>query len=75
MDYDMITQKVLNKFKEKLVVRKSELVDLMRDDLKNPGNPRKVIDAITKMLVQKKLITPVYASESTFAITQRGMKD
>lgn len=71
----MITQKVLNKFKEKLVVRKSELVDLMRDDLKNPGNPRKVIDAITKMLVQKKLITPVYASESTFAITQRGMKD
>ena len=74
MDYDTITQKVLKKFKEKLVVRKSELVDLIRDDLKNPGNPRKVIDMITKMLVQKKLITPVYASESTFAITQRGMK-
>jgi len=74
MDYDTITQKVLKKFKEKLVVRKSELVDLIRDDLKNPGNPKKVIDAITKMLVQKKHITPVYASESTFAITQKGMK-
>ena len=74
MDYDTITQKVLKKFKEKLVVRKSELVDLIRDDLKNPGNPRKVIDAITKMFIQKKLITPVYASESTFAITQKGMK-
>jgi len=70
----MITQKVLDKFKEKLVVRKGELVDLIIDDVKNPGNPWKVIDAITKMLLQKKLITPVYASESTFAITQKGMK-
>lgn len=75
MDYDMITQKVLDKFKERLVVRKSELVDLIRDDVKNPGNPRKVIDIITKTLIQKKVIISVYASESTFAITQRGMKE
>ena len=74
MDYDRVTQKVLAMFKERLVVRKSELVELIKDDVRNPGNPRKVIDAITKMFVQKKLITPIYASESTFAITQKGMK-
>jgi len=74
MDYDRITKKVLDKFKERLVVRKSELVDLIRDDARNPGNPRKVITVITKTLVQKKLITPIYASETTFAVTQKGMK-
>ena len=75
MDYEMINRKVLNKFKEKLVVNKSELIDLIKDDVKNPGNPRKVVDAITKMLAQKRMIIPLYTSGSTFAITQRGMKE
>jgi len=69
-----ITEKVLQKFKESLVVRKSELIELFKNEIKNPENPRSVIDTITKMLVQKGWITPLYASESTFAITQRGMK-
>jgi hypothetical protein len=71
---DGITHKVLQKFKDSLVVRKSELIDLVRNEIKNPEDPRSVIDMITKMLVQKGWITPLYASESTFAITQRGMK-
>ena len=71
----MINRKILDKFKEKLVVNKNELIDLIKDDVKNPGNPRKVIDAMTKMLVQKKMIIPLYTSESTFAITQRGIKE
>jgi len=75
MDYEMINRKILDKFKEKLVVNKNELIDLIKDDVKNPGNPRKVIDAMTKMLVQKKMIIPLYTSESTFAITQRGIKE
>ena len=75
MDYEIVIRKILDKFKEKLVVRKSELIELIRDDTKNPGDPKKVVDAITKMLVQKKLIIPLYTSESTFAITQMGMKE
>lgn len=73
--YDNITKKVLEKFKEKLVVRKAELVELIKDDVsKNPGNPTEVIDSVTKMLVQEKMITPVFASNSTFAVTQRGVR-
>jgi len=73
--YDNITKKVLEKFKEKLVVRKAELVELIKDDVsKNPGNPNEVIDNVTKMLVQKKMITPVFSSSSTFAVTQRGVR-
>lgn len=75
MEYDGISKKVLEVFREKLVVRKIELIELIREDVgKNPSNPRAVVESVTKMLVQKGLITPLYASESTFAITQRGMK-
>lgn len=75
IDYDGVSKKILGMFREKLVVRKSELVALIAEDVgKNPGNPRTVVEAVTKGLIQKGLITPLYASESTFAITQRGMK-
>jgi len=74
--YDKITKKVLERFRDKLVVRKSELVELIRDDVsKNPGNPSEMINVITKILVQKKMITPLYMSQSTFAITQRGVRE
>ena len=59
---------------EVLVARKSELVELIKGDL-NPENPKTVVDMITKMLIQKGLITPLYACESSFAITKRGMKE
>jgi len=73
--YEDITKKVLEMFREKLVIRKSELVELIKDDVsKNPGNPTEVVDAILKMFIQKKMITPVYASQTTFAITQRGIR-
>lgn len=73
--YEAITKKVLEQFREKLVVRKTELIDLIKDDVsKNPGNPSEVIENITKMLIQKKMITPVFASTSTFAITQTGVR-
>lgn len=75
MAYERIAEKILQRMGEVLVVRKSELIDFIKDDVKNPGNPRSIVDATTKMLVQRGLITPVYASQSTFAITQKGMKE
>lgn len=74
MMVDGITHKVLKKFKESLVVTKSELIQLVKNDIKNPEDPRNVIDAVTKMFVQKGWIIPLYASRSTFAITQKGIK-
>ena len=60
---------------EKLVARKSELIECVKGDVKgNPHSPKEVVDSITKMLVQKGFITPIYASETTFAITQKGMR-
>lgn len=56
------------------MVRKSELVNHIKNDV-NPDDPRKVVDSVIQKLVQQKLITPLYASESTFAITQQGMKE
>ena len=69
-----IEKKILKKFGESLVVRKSELVNHIKGDV-NPENPRTVVDSIIQKLIQQNLITPLYASESTFAITQKGMKD
>lgn len=74
--YEKLTKKVLKKFREKLVVRKTELVELITNDVsKNPGDPIEVINTITRMLVQKKIITPLYTSGSTYAITQRGVRE
>ena len=74
--YDKITKKVLERFRDKLVVRKSDLVELIRDDVsKNPGNPSEMINVITNILVQRKMITPLYMSQSTFAITQIGVRE
>lgn len=59
---------------EVLVARKSELVELIKGDV-NPENPKTVVNMITKMLIQRGLIMSLYACETTFAITKRGMKE
>ena len=74
MERDKITKKILERMAEVLVARKTELVKLVKNDI-NPEDPRDVVDNITKMLVQSGLITPLYACETTFAITQKGMKE
>jgi len=43
--------------------------------IKNPGDSQAVIEAALKKLVERRLIVPVYSSSSTFAITQKGMKE
>jgi len=74
MVYDKAAQIILKRIGEALVIRKSELVNFMKGKT-NPGSPKDVVNSVTKMLTQRGLITPLYASESTFAITQKGMKE
>jgi predicted transcriptional regulator len=74
MEQEKLTRKILERMTEVLVARKSELVELIKNDV-NPENPKTVVDMITKMLAQRGLITPLYACETTFAITQKGMKE
>ena len=74
--YDEVARKILERMGEKLVARKSELIEYVKNNVKiNPRDPSSVVTSVLKALVQKGLITPVYASETTFAITQKGMKE
>jgi hypothetical protein len=74
--YEKIIEKIMKFMGEKLVARKSELLEFVKNDIKgNPHSPKVVVDSITKMLVQRDLIIPLYASETTFAITQKGMRE
>jgi hypothetical protein len=74
MDYDALTKKIIDRMKEVLVARKTELIDFVKGDI-NPEDPKVVVGNILSELTQKGFITPLYASESTFAITQKGMKN
>jgi len=74
MEQEKLTRKIMERMTEVLVARKIELVELIKGDV-NPENPRTVVDMITKMLTQKGWIMPLYACETSFAITQRGMKE
>lgn len=74
--YENVIKKIMELMAEKLVVRRSELIEYVKKDIKgNPHSPREVVDSITKMLIQKGFITSIYASESTFAITQKGIRE
>ena len=69
-----IEHKILERFKERLVVRKTELIQLIEDDIKGSEEPMSIVNTVTRMLIQKGWITPLYASKSVYAITQRGIK-
>jgi len=73
--YEEIEKKIMKMMNEKLVARKSELIEHVKGDIKgNPHSPKSVVDSVTKSLLQKGYIIPLYASETTFAITQKGMR-
>jgi len=67
---DGIEKKILERMGEALVCRKSELVN----HLKQKSISEKSIDTVTKLMAQKGYLRIIYASETTFAITQKGMK-
>ena len=73
--YEKIQRKIMKIMNEKLVARESELIEYVKGDIEgNPHSPKSVVDSITKTLVQRGFIVPLYASETTFAITQKGMR-
>ncbi|HDM05876.1 MAG TPA: hypothetical protein ENG34_01185 [Candidatus Aenigmarchaeota archaeon] len=74
MSHEKIARKIIERMREVLVAKKSELVELVKNDI-NPSDPARVVDAVTKKLVERGLITPVYGFETTFAITRKGMKE
>ena len=69
--YDGIEKKILKEMSERLVARKIELWEFA----KKQKISESAINTVTRMMVQKGLLTTVYASESTFAITQKGMRE
>ena len=64
-------RKILEKMSESLVVNISELYSSFKATNKRD---KAAVNMAVKALVQKDMITPVYASETTFAITQNGTR-
>ena len=71
MKSDGFEKKILNKMLESLVVNRSELYVVTGAKTKKE---RTEVEFTLKSLVSKGWIIPVYASQTTFAITQTGMK-
>ena len=74
--YEEIERKIMKLMSEKLVARKSELLEHVKKYIKgNPHSPKAVVDSVTKDLLQRGYIIPLYTSETTFAITQKGIRE
>lgn len=70
--YNGIEKKILEKMSKKLVMKKTEIMTIINKDV---SSPNQVLKSVMKMLSQRGLVVPVYAYESTFAITQKGIKE
>lgn len=69
---DGIERKILLEMAERLVAKKSEILKFLQET----GNiNQEVIKSVTKALLERGLLTPVYSSETTYAITQKGLKE
>lgn len=66
-----IEKEVLEKIAKCLVVKKEELVKFLENKAENPVS---VVEAVTKSLNDKGLITYVIG-QNCYAITQRGMRE
>ncbi len=64
-------KKVLAKMAQSLVVNRSELYAAA--NAKNKRD-RTAVEKAIKLLIEKKLITPIYSSQTTFAITHTGVR-
>ena len=71
MKPDGIERKVIDKLSENLVMRKSEMLQALKVIRADTTG----FETVMKSLIARGLVTEVYASEKTYAITQRGMKE
>ncbi len=71
MKTNNIEKKILDKMAESLVVNRSELYNIAGA---NNKKQRTTVENAIKLLVERGLITPIYSSQTTFAITQNGVR-
>lgn len=66
-----VERKILEEMAMRLVAKRSEIMGMFkgRDDV-----TRETIKVITKSLAQKGLLTMIHTSETSFAITQKGIR-
>jgi hypothetical protein len=69
---DGFEKEVMKKMRTSLVANKRELLDRVKNRAKNP---KIKMNNVLGELVNKGWIIPLYGSETTFAITQKGMKE
>lgn len=69
MKNENIERKILKRISESLVANKFELIEATK------GNGRTNVDDAIRSLVEDELIVPLYGSHTTFAITQKGIKE
>ena len=66
-----IEKKILEEMNLRLVANKREILNFLN---KEREIPMPVVNAVTKSLVQRGLLKKIYSSTTSFAITQKGMK-
>ena len=67
---DGIEKKILEEMCFRLVATKKELADFISEK----NGAANAVDSITKSLVERGLLIKVYSATTSFAITQKGMK-
>ena len=69
---DGIERKILEEMAIRHVVKKDEIFNFFKDQ---KDVTKDVINVIMRSLVQRGLIIGIYVSSSTFAITQKGIRE
>lgn len=69
---DGFEREVMKKMRRSLVVNKVELLEQVKNKTKNPKTR---MNNVLKELIDRGWIVPLYGSETTFAITQKGMRE
>lgn len=73
METNGIEREILEEISKKMVVKKEELVSFLVNKVENPSV---MVDAVTKALIDRGLITYVSPiGETCYAITQKGMRE
>lgn len=67
-----IEKEIMKIMREKLVSNKHEILNQL---LKDKKNSKANIVKMLEKLAEKKWITPLYGSMTTFAITQKGIRE
>jgi len=67
---DGIEKKILEELCVRLVASKSEIMAFLKDNEVTQA----IVDSVSKSMVQKGLLTEVYSSSRSFAITRKGMR-